>query len=195
MRAAARRLPTVGTRAAVGLVLGATLLGAAVGSSSVTERHQLPGALTQLTTGVIAEADALACLQGVQDDLFIDTRGDIDAASVAAAQRRFAGCPITAAVTSAEAVSVPAPPPLEAASWRKARAALASGAAAARRGALDIKAAAAATGADLVDHQHGTQLILAYRAAYSDYMTAGRDGSLAQAFLAQATAGAPRGSL
>ena len=170
---AIRRMPQVGVRAAAGLVLGAVVLGATVGNGLASERHQLPIAVGQLTNAVIASADALACFQGVQDDLFVDTAGDTTPASVAAARRRLATCTVSQAVVAAGRITVPPAPPLEPGLWRRVRQDVVSGQSDAHRGALDVKATLAAMSADLGDRQHGADVVLAYRAAYADYVQAG----------------------
>ena len=170
---ATRRMPQVGGRAAAGLVIGAMVLGATVGNGLASEHRQLPVAVGQLTNAVIASADALACFQGVQDDLFVDTAGDTTPASVAAARRRLATCTVGQAVAAAGRITVPPAPPLEPGSWRRVRQDVVAGQADAHRGALDVRATLAAMSADLGDRRHGADVVLAYRAAYSDYVQAG----------------------
>jgi putative Ca2+/H+ antiporter (TMEM165/GDT1 family) len=170
---AIRRMPQVGVRAAAGLVVGAMVLGATVGNGLASEHRQLPVAVGQLTNAVIASADALACFQGVQDDLFVDTAGDTTPASVAAARRRLSTCTVSQAVAAAARISIPPAPPLEPGLWRHIRQDVVSGQAAAHRGALDVKATLAAMSADLGDRRHGADVVLAYRAAYADYVQAG----------------------
>lgn len=177
------RMPSVGLRAAAGLVVGAVVLGAAVGQGLASERRQIPAAVAQLDQAVVASADALACFQGVQDDLFIDTAGDFDAASVAAAQHRLATCPVAAAVAGARVISVPAAAPIEPGSWRTVRADLVAGQADAQRGALDLAATRRAMVTDLADHRNGSDVVLAYRAAYADNVLAGQVESDAAAHL------------
>lgn len=179
------RSPGVGLRASVALVAGSALLGGAVGNGLSREGSQLPVAVAQLTAAVVASADALACFQGVQDDLFIDPTGDIDAASVADAQRRLATCPVRGAVVSAGRIAEPPAPLLESGRWRQIRADLVAGRADMRRGALDIKATRAAMTIDLGDHSHGANVVLAYRAAYADYVQAGTVQANAAALLDQ----------
>lgn len=164
---------SIGVRASAGLVAGAMVLGAAVGNGLVSEHRQLPVAVGQLTRAVIASADALACFQGVQDDLFIDTSGDTTPASVANAERRLETCAVNEAVAAAGRVSVPAAPPLEVGVWRQIRQDIVTGQADAHRAALDIKATRAAMSSDLADRRHGAEVVLAYRAAYADYVQAG----------------------
>jgi hypothetical protein len=178
-------MPQVGVRAAVGLVIGAMVLGATVGNGLASERHQLPVAVGQLTSAVIASADALACFQGVQDDLFVDTTGDTTPASVAAARRRLATCTVDQAVTAAARINVPVAPPLEPGSWRRIRQDVVTGDADAHRGALDVKATLAAMSMDLGDRRHGADVVLAYRAAYADYVQAGAVQADAAARLAR----------
>lgn len=168
------RMPTVGLRASAGLVVGALVLGAAVGEGLSNERSQLPVAVSRLSAAVDASADALACFQGVQDDLFIDTRGDFDAASVAAAQRRLVTCPVRGALATAARLTVPASPPIEPGQWRNVRADLVAGQADVHRGALDIASTLKAMTTDLADHSHGADVVLTYNAAYSDYQQAGK---------------------
>ena len=179
------RLPSVGVRAAAGLVAAATVLGATVGTGLARERQQLPTAVTHLTDAVIASADTLACFQGVQDDLFINTAGDIDAASVAAARRRLATCPVAGAVRAAAALVVPPAPPLEPGLWQRLRADIVAGQDDIHRGTLDVRATRAAMVADLADHRHGADVVLAYRAAYADYVQAGQVEADAQRLLAR----------
>lgn len=183
-------MPTVGARASAGLLAAAVILGGTVGGGLANEHRQLPAAVSQLTGAVVASADALACLQGVQDDLFIDTAGDTSPASVAAARRRLATCPVDGAVARAGGMKVPPPPPLESSAWRRLRAAVVAGQADVRRGALDVRSAQRAMQADLADHHHGADVVLAYRAAYADYVQAGQDQSEAQALLSRLETGA-----
>lgn len=167
-------LPNIGVRPTVGLVLGAMALGAAVGNGYAREHHQLPQSVAQLDAAVIASADALSCLQGVQDDLYIDAVGTYDAASTGEARTRLDGCAIADAVSAAGRVSVPAAPPLDSAAWHRVHDDVATGQVAVHRGALDIRSAAAAMYSDLADHRAGSAVVLAYRAAYADYVQAGQ---------------------
>lgn len=177
------RMPTVGVRASIGLLVGALTLGAAVGDGLASERHQLPVAVSQLKAAVDASADALTCFQGVQDDLFIDTRSDFNAASVAAAQRRLATCTVPQAVSTAARLTVPAAPPIEPGLWRNIRADVVAGQADVHRGALDIESTLKAMTADLENHSDGANVVLTYNAAYSDYEQAGQVEANAAALL------------
>jgi hypothetical protein len=191
---AIRRMPQVGVRAAAGLVVGAVVLGATVGNGLASEHRQLPVAVGQLTDAVVSSADALACFQGVQDDLFVDTAGDTTPASVAAAGRRLATCTVNQAVTAAGRVTVPPAPPLEPGAWRQIRQDVVAGQADAHRAALDVKATLAAMSADLGDRRHGADVVLAYRAAYADYVQAGAVQADATARLARMGVQAGSGS-
>ena len=175
----------------MGLVLGAMALGGAVGNGIATEHRALPQSVARLNDAVIASADALSCLQGVQDDLYIDAVGTYDAASAGEARTRLAGCPIAAVTAAVARLSVPSSPPLDWPAWHHVHDDVATGQADVRRAALDIKAAAAAMGADLADHHSGSAVVLAYRAAQADYVQAGQVEADASARLARMNVAVP----
>ncbi len=80
---------------------------------------------------------------------------------------------------------VPPAAPLEPGLWQRLRDDIVAGQADVHRGALDVRATRAAMVADLADHRHGADVVLAYRAAYSDYVQAGQVQADAQRLLAR----------
>lgn len=162
----------MGLRAAAGLVAAAVILGGAVGEGLAGETHQLPVSVGQLGRAVDDSASVLACFQGVQDDLFVDPQGQITPASVVAASRRLSGCPVAAAVSAAHDVSVPPAPPVELGAWGTIRRDVVSAQQDMARGSLDMVSTRRAMVRDLAGHRYGTEVVLAYRAAYADYAAA-----------------------
>jgi hypothetical protein len=91
---------------------------------------------------------------------------------VDAARQRLSGCPVRKAVTSARAVAVPAAPPVELGPWRHIRQDVVAAQQDVARGSLDVAATERAMAIDLASHRYGTEVVLAYRAAYADYTQA-----------------------
>lgn len=178
---------SVGGRATAGLAAGALLLGAVTGIGLANEHRHLPSTVAQLTDAVVASADVMACFQGVQDDLYIDAVGDFDSASVAAAHRRLGTCPVAAAVRADGGISLPDQPLIEFGAWTQLRTAVASGRADLRRAALDIRATASTMASDLASRNRGQSMIIAYQAAYADYLAAQQQDSLARITLSRLT--------
>jgi hypothetical protein len=176
---------SVGGRAAAGLVAGAVLLGSVAGNGLAVEHQRLPSSVAQLTTAVIASGDVLTCYQGVQDDLYIDAVGDFDSASVAAASRRLHSCPTAAAIRADNEVVLPDQPLLDLGAWTRLRSAVSLGQTDLKRAALDIRATGSTMTRDLVAHRHGQAMVIAYDAAYADFVSAGAQDSLARVLLAR----------
>lgn len=176
---------SISGRAALGLALAALLLGGLTGRGLAIEHRQLPGSVIQLTTAVDAAANAVTCFQGVQDDLYIDAVGHFDVASVAAAQRRLDTCPVDAALRANQAISVPDQPLVEFGNWVRLRSAVVTARADMARAALDIRTTDRAMRSDLATHGRGQTMVVTYQAAYSDYLAAAGQDSLARVLLAR----------
>lgn len=174
---------SISGRAAVGLTLAALVLGGLTGRGLAVEHRQLPQSVSQLTAAVDAAADAVTCFQGVQDDLYIDAEGHFDAASEAAARRRLGTCPVDAAVRANQAISLPDQPLVEFGQWVRLRRAVVAGRADIARTALDMRTTDRAMRNDLATHRLGQEMVVTYQAAYSDYLSAAGQDSLARVLL------------
>lgn len=165
------------------VVLALAAFASTEGTALIRDRSALPDAAATVRAATVEAASIISCVGGVQDDLFVDTSGDTNAASVVAARDRLSGCDLARLRTLVGSLHLPSGPPIETARLRGVRGRLEQAQAILRRVMLDAKATTDAERADLRDRRHGAAVVLGFRALQTEENLASNLSSVADALL------------
>lgn len=147
------------------------------------ETRELPAATAALRLAVIEAGEVVECLNGIQDDLYVDAGGTVTPGSARAARERLALCELRPLERHLESIALSPPAPVTTDRNRRAHAAALNSTRTLERLVLDVRGTRRLMAGDIRAGTKSTAVLVGYTAAEAGFRRANALLSEAEALL------------